>query len=217
MLSRAKSRAISIPELLITLAIGIGVIGFVFWSYTTLQHKFALAINWSETGLAQARVIDSMAQDIRNATAVTVNGNSLPLTLTIPVRFNAYETTGILAGDPAIDGTLNALAVDSTTGKIGSNNGNLTVTYEQIGNAIIRRVTQSGVTPDITRTVATFGAGVRVSFISESNTIVSVVSGTPSGITSPAFVATETRDTVFKRAASLVPSSSSSPSPTPTR
>lgn len=220
-ISPHNRRGFTLIEMLVTVAVGSMVIGFIFLSYINLQRKFAFAINWSEARLAQTRVLDSMAQDLRNATAIAVSGTSLPLTLTIPARFSGYESVGALAGDPQVGGTLTPLVVSSTTGKVIYPGGTITVTYEKSGNSINRRVTLSGVTPDPVRTVGTFGGGVSVTFLdrngaaytAKADTLVPTVSATTGGFSASKPVTTVMTDTVFLRAAVSQPMPSPSPTP----
>lgn len=201
----------SLVEVMVALAVGVVAIGFILLSYIALQRGFSFAINWSETRIAQVRVIDAMAQDLRNATSISTNSGVLPLTLIIPARFSAYESAGAAAGDPQIGGTINQLLVSSTTGKMSNANGTITVIYEQSGNSIRRRMSQTGAS-DAIRIVGVFSSGVSISFqtpggavfgsnSSTNNTIVPIVSATTGSWNSTQTVSTTLTDTVFLRAA----------------
>src|SRR5207247_4703541 len=112
-----KQRAASVirlPEIMFALAI-FGIVPSVcYGSPFALQRGFASTTSWADARTNQLRGLDSLALDLRNATAksftISADGltNTLPLTLTIPMRYQpnpspspAYETTGPLAGDPA--------------------------------------------------------------------------------------------------------------------
>jgi prepilin-type N-terminal cleavage/methylation domain-containing protein len=104
----------TLPEIMIALAILGIVLSVCYGSSIALQRGFAATTSWADARTNQLRVLDSLAADLRNATAksftISADGltNTLPLTLTIPMRYQAnpspspaYETTGPLAGDPA--------------------------------------------------------------------------------------------------------------------
>ncbi len=113
--------------------IALGILGLVlsvcYTSSVALQRGFASTTSWTDVRTNQLRVLDSLAADLRNATAksftISADGltNTLPLTLTIPMRYqanpstaSAYETTGALAGDPARSALALEPGVYSTTG-----------------------------------------------------------------------------------------------------
>jgi prepilin-type N-terminal cleavage/methylation domain-containing protein len=109
-----SSGAMTLAEMMIALAILGIVLSVCYGSSVALQRGFASTTSWADARTNQLRVLDSLAADLRNATAksftTSADGltNTLPLTLTIPMRYQpnpsaspAYETTGPLAGDPA--------------------------------------------------------------------------------------------------------------------
>lgn len=204
-----KNKAMTLVELLVTLGVSIVVMGFVFIPFIALQQGFNFSINWSETRLAQTRLIDAMAQDMRNATAVTAANGALPLTLTIPIRYSAYETTGGFAGDPQLGSTLLPPVISSTTGNPVYTNGNITVIYERTGNTINRRLQQPGISPDPARPIATFGGGVSITFqnlggaafssSASGDTIIPVVSATATSFNRNQTITMKMTDTVFLR------------------
>ena len=102
----------TLAEIMVALAILGIVLSVCYGSSVALQRGFASTTSWTDARTNQLRVLDSLAADLRNATAksFTISAdsltNTLPLTLTIPMRYQAsptpaYETTGPLAGDPA--------------------------------------------------------------------------------------------------------------------
>jgi prepilin-type N-terminal cleavage/methylation domain-containing protein len=104
----------TLAEIMVALAILGIVLSVCYGSSVALQRGFASTTSWIDARTNQLRVLDSLAADLRNATAksftISADGltNTLPLTLTIPMRYQsnpssspAYETTGPLAGDPA--------------------------------------------------------------------------------------------------------------------
>ena len=110
----------TLAEIMVALTLLGIVLSVSYGSSVALQRGFASTTSWIDARSNQLRVLDSLAADLRNATAKTfatsADGltNTLPLTLTIPMRYKpnpspplpnpspypAYETTGPLAGDP---------------------------------------------------------------------------------------------------------------------
>src|SRR4030095_9828191 len=131
----------TLVEIMVALAI-LGIVLFMcYGSSAALQRGFAATTSWADARTNQLRVLDSLGVDLRNATAksftVSADGltNTLPLTLTIPMRYPAYETTGPLAGDPSRSALLVEPGVYATTGSMqyrDSSNSNqvaVAVTY----------------------------------------------------------------------------------------
>src|SRR5205823_9972136 len=129
----SKQRAdagMTLPEIMIAFAILGIVLSVCYGSSVALQRGFAATTSWADARANQLRVLDSLAADLRNATAksftVSADGltNTLPLTLTIPMRYQpnpsaspAYETNGALAGDPARSALRVEPGVYPTTGR----------------------------------------------------------------------------------------------------
>src|SRR5438046_7694067 len=129
-----KQRAaagMTLPEIMIALAILGIVLSVCYGSSVALQRGFASSTSRADARTNQLRVLDSLAVDLRNATAksftISADGltNTLPLTLTIPMRYQsnpspspAYETTGPLAGDPARSALRVEPGVYATTGSM---------------------------------------------------------------------------------------------------
>ena len=122
-----KQRAaagMTLPEIMIALAILGIVLSVCYGSSVALQRGFASTTSWADARTNQLRVLDSLAVDLRNATAksftISADGltNTLPLTLTIPMRYPAYEVTGPLAGDPARSALRVEPGVYATTGSM---------------------------------------------------------------------------------------------------
>ena len=122
-------RGMTLAEIMIALGILGLVLSVCYTSSVALQRGFASPTSWADARANQLRVLDSLAVDLRNATAksftVSANGltNTLPLTLTIPMRYqpnpilsSAYEATGALAGDPARSALALEPGVYATTG-----------------------------------------------------------------------------------------------------
>jgi prepilin-type N-terminal cleavage/methylation domain-containing protein len=112
--NKQRGGGMTLAEIMIALAILGVVLSVCYGSSLALQRGFASTAYWTDARINQLRVLDSLAADLRNATAksftISADGltNTLPLTLTIPMRYQpnpspspAYETTGPLAGDPA--------------------------------------------------------------------------------------------------------------------
>jgi prepilin-type N-terminal cleavage/methylation domain-containing protein len=144
---------------LIEIMIGLLVLGIVlsvcYSSSVALQRGFASTASWTDARNNQLRVLDSMAADLRNATAmsfsVSADGltNTLPMTLTIPMRYQsnttAYETTGPLAGDPARSALALEPGVYPTTGGMQYRNSSgqqtaIAVTYKYGGSGTKRTI-----------------------------------------------------------------------------
>ena len=112
----------TLVEIMVALAILGIVLSMCYGSSVALQRGFAATTSWADARTNQLRVLDSLAVDLRNATATSFTTsadgltNTLPLTLTIPMRYSAYETTGPLAGDPARSATVVNPGVNTTTG-----------------------------------------------------------------------------------------------------
>src|SRR5205814_10606307 len=117
------------PEIVLALAIRGIVVSVCYGSSVALQRGVASTTSWADARTSQLRVLDSLAVDLRNATAksftISADGltNTLPLTLTIPMRYqpnpilsSAYEATGALAGDPARSALALEPGVYATTG-----------------------------------------------------------------------------------------------------
>lgn len=170
MTRRSKITGFTLVELSVAMVVGILVLGGIMLSYMALQRGYAFSIRWSEARVAQARIIDSMALDLRNALTVSTSSGSLPLVLTLPARFSAYETKGSRAGDPHSASTMASLTINRNTGKPDYGAGTITVIYEKTGAAINRRIQQPGITPDPSRTVAVFEGGVSISFRNQNGT-----------------------------------------------
>jgi prepilin-type N-terminal cleavage/methylation domain-containing protein len=128
---RRARRGMTLGEIMIALAILGIVLSVCYGSAVALQRGFASTTSWSDARTNQLRVLDSLAADLRNATAksftLSSDGltNTLPLTLTIPMRYQAnpspspaYETTGPLAGDPARSAVRVEPGVYVTTGSM---------------------------------------------------------------------------------------------------
>src|SRR6266513_6431947 len=112
--NKQRGAGMTLAEIMIALAILGIVLSVCYGSSVALQRGFAATTSWTDARNSQLRVLDSLAADLRNATAKSFTPsadgltNTLPLTLTIPMRYKpkpssspAYETTGPLAGDPA--------------------------------------------------------------------------------------------------------------------
>jgi prepilin-type N-terminal cleavage/methylation domain-containing protein len=121
----------TLAEIMVALAILGIVLSVCYGSSVALQRGFASTTSWIDARTNQLRVLDSLAADLRNATAksftISADGltNTLPLTLTIPMRYQpnpssspAYETTGPLAGDPARSALRIEPGIYPTTGNI---------------------------------------------------------------------------------------------------
>jgi prepilin-type N-terminal cleavage/methylation domain-containing protein len=148
----------TLPEIMIGLAILGVVLTVCYGSSIALQRGFASTTSWTDARTSQLRVLDSLAADLRNATAqsftISADGltNTLPLTLTIPMRYQpnpspspAYETTGPLAGDPARSALRIEPGVYPTTGDMQYRDSSgqqvaIAVTYKYGGSGTKRTI-----------------------------------------------------------------------------
>jgi prepilin-type N-terminal cleavage/methylation domain-containing protein len=165
----------TLAEIMIALAILGIVLSVCYGSSVALQRGFASTTSWTDARINQLRVLDSLAADLRNATAksftISADGltNTLPLTLTIPKRYQAspsgspaYETTGPLAGDPARSALRVEPGVYPTTGRIQYRNGSgqqvaIAVTYTYGGSGTKRTIVRQidwPYTASVTSTIA---------------------------------------------------------------
>ena len=148
----------TLGEIMIALAILGIVFSVCYGSSVALQRGFASTTSWGDARTNQLRVLDSLAADLRNATAksftISADGltNTLPLTLTIPMRYQAnpssspaYETTGPLAGDPARSALRIEPGIYPTTGSIQYRDSSgqqvaIAVTYRYGGSGTKRTI-----------------------------------------------------------------------------
>jgi len=160
-----KQRAaagMTLPEIMIALAILGIVLSVCYGSSVALQRGFASTTSWADARTNQLRVLDSLAVDLRNATAksftISADGltNTLPLTLTIPMRYQsnpspspAYETTGPLAGDPARSALRVEPGVYATTGSMQYRDSS----GQQVAIAVTYRYGASGTKRTIVRQI----------------------------------------------------------------
>ena len=148
----------TLAEIMVALAILGIVLSVCYGSSVALQRGFASTTSWIDARTNQLRVLDSLAADLRNATAksftISADGltNTLPLTLTIPMRYQpnpssspAYETTGPLAGDPARYALRIEPGIYPTTGSIQYRDSSgqqvaIAVTYRYGGSGTKRTI-----------------------------------------------------------------------------
>src|SRR5438477_3510038 len=155
-------RGMTLAEIMIALGILGLVLSVCYTSSVALQRGFASTTSWADARANQLRVLDSLAVDLRNATAksftVSANGltNTLPLTLTIPVRYqpnpilsSAYEATGALAGDPARSALALEPGVYATTGSMQYRDSS----GQQVAIAVTYRYGASGTKRTIVRQI----------------------------------------------------------------
>ena len=148
----------TLVEIMVALAILGIVLSVCYGSSVALQRGFASTTSWTDARTNQLRVLDSLAVDLRNATAksftISPDGvtNTLPLTLTVPVRYQAnpspspaYETAGPLAGDPARSALRVEPGVYATTGSMQYRDSSgqqvaVAVTYKYGGSGTKRTI-----------------------------------------------------------------------------
>jgi prepilin-type N-terminal cleavage/methylation domain-containing protein len=152
----------TLPEIMVALAILGIVLSMCYGSSVALQRGFAATTSWSDARTNQVRVLDSLAVDLRNATATSFTTsadgltNTLPLTLTIPMRYSAYETTGPLAGDPARSATVVNPGVNTTTRSGMQYSDTVSVTYRYGGSGTKRTIVRQQVDNNASREVSSF-------------------------------------------------------------
>ena len=152
----------TLAEIMVALAILGIVLSMCYGSSVALQRGFASTTSWTDARTNQLRVLDSLAVDLRNATATSFTTstdgltNTLPLTLTIPMRYSAYETTGPLAGDPARSATVVNPGVNTTT-RVGMQySDTVSVTYRYGGSGTKRTIVRHQIDNNASREVSSF-------------------------------------------------------------
>ena len=122
---------LTLVEIMVALALLGIVLSVCYGSSVALQRGFASTTSWTDARTNQLRVLDSLAVDLRNATAksFTTSADGLTfLTLTIPMRYSDYEPETVVlpdglhklavAGDPARSALRLQPGVYKTTGSI---------------------------------------------------------------------------------------------------
>lgn len=148
----------TLVEIMVALAVLGIVLSVCYGSSVALQRGFASTTSWTDARTTQLRVLDSLAVDLRNATATSFTigadgvTHTLPLTLTIPMRYQpnpspspAYETMGPLAGDPARSALRVEPGVYATTGSMQYRDSSgqqvaVAVTYKYGGSGTKRTI-----------------------------------------------------------------------------
>ena len=152
----------TLAEIMVALAILGIVLSMCYGSSVALQRGFAATTSWADARTNQLRVLDSLAVDLRNAIATSFTTstdgltNTLPLTLTIPMRYSAYETTGPLAGDPARSATVVNPGVNTTTKSGMQYSDTVRVTYRYGGSGTKRTIVRHQIDNDASREVSSF-------------------------------------------------------------
>jgi prepilin-type N-terminal cleavage/methylation domain-containing protein len=152
----------TLVEIMVALAILGIVLSMCYGSSVALQRGFAATTSWADARTNQVRVLDSLAVDLRNATATSFTTsadgltNTLPLTLTIPMRYSAYETTGPLAGDPARSATVVNPGVNTTTRSGMQYSDTVSVKYYYGGSGTKRTIVRLQIDNNASREVSSF-------------------------------------------------------------
>jgi len=152
----------TLVEIMVALAILGIVLSMCYGSSVALQRGFASTTSWTDARTNQLRVLDSLAVDLRNAIATSFTTsadgltNTLPLTLTIPMRYSAYETTGPLAGDPARSATVVNPGVNTTTRSGMQYSDTVRVTYRYGGSGTKRTIVRHQIDNNASREVSSF-------------------------------------------------------------
>ena len=152
----------TLVEIMVALAILGIVLSMCYGSSVALQRGFASTTSWTDARTNQLRVLDSLAVDLRNATATSFTTstdgltNTLPLTLTIPMRYSAYETTGPLAGDPARSATVVNPGVNTTTRSGMQYSDTVRVKYYYGGSGTKRTIVRLQIDNNASREVSSF-------------------------------------------------------------
>jgi len=152
----------TLVEIMVALAILGIVLSVCYGSSVALQRGFAATTSWADARTNQLRVLDSLAVDLRNATATSFTTsadgltNTLPLRLTIPMRYSAYETTGPLAGDPARSATVVNPGVNTTTRSGMQYSDTVSVTYRYGGSGTKRTIVRQQIDNNASREVSSF-------------------------------------------------------------
>ncbi len=160
--NKQRGGGMTLAEIMVALAILGIVLSMCYGSSVALQRGFAATTSWSDARTNQVRVLDSLAVDLRNAIATSFTTsadgltNTLPLTLTIPMRYSAYETTGPLAGDPARSATVVNPGVNTTTRSGMQYSDTVRVTYRYGGSGTKRTIVRHQIDNNASREVSSF-------------------------------------------------------------
>jgi hypothetical protein len=146
---RYSHSAVTLLELMLSLAAGAIILASVLTAGVALQRSFAASESYSTTAGDQLRVLDYIAMDCRRALAASISGNVL--TLTLPVYYNSASSN--VPNNPVL-----------ASGALSYGSGSVTVIYAQSGSNFTRQVvvraadgtTRSDTTTAIARNVATF-------------------------------------------------------------
>jgi prepilin-type N-terminal cleavage/methylation domain-containing protein len=209
---RKGDRGFTLTELLVATAVFSVVMTICLAGFVALQRFQSVCLARSGLRTEIIRLFDSLEMDLRAARMVSApvsgNENVLPLTLTIPQRYTAYETTGNLSGDPARTATRVQPTVNTTTGKVEFS-ADITVRYEAVAKGttasdIKRTVTwvQSGAQQTASRVVATVPKTATVRFRSSGSTS---ASPSPVAASDIALIAKVTSPLSTARSASAAP------------
>ena len=181
--SSRRAEGLAMVELMVALGILAFVLLVCYSSSIGLQRGFGYSSAWTEARVNQARVLDSLALDLRNATKIDF---TLPLpvivTLTVPSRYSSYYRN---TGDPAVtfsaaagDPTRSASPIPAPTpnlfGKlVFSNTITVTYSFSADGKTISRKVEWTGgPAGGASRNVATFTNSPTITFTPNSPTII---------------------------------------------
>jgi Tfp pilus assembly protein PilW len=149
-ISRNKTRAaFTLVEMMMSVGCGSLILAAVVSAGVAMQRSFAAVEGYSMSEGDQLRVLDYIAMDCRRATAASVSGNVLSLTL--PVYYNAGSSNTPYA--PTL-----------TSGALSYGSGSVTINYQQSGSNFTREVVltnssgtvTSDTTSNIAKNVSTF-------------------------------------------------------------
>jgi Tfp pilus assembly protein PilW len=136
--------AFTLAEMMMSVGCGSLILAAVVSAGVAMQRSFAAVEGYSLAEGDQLRVLDYIAMDSRRATAASVSGNVLSLTL--PVYYNAGNS------NTPYPPTL-------TSGALSYGSGSVTISYQQSGSNFTRSVTVNGgatTTSTIAKNVSTF-------------------------------------------------------------
>ena len=123
----------TLSEVLVSSSLAVMLAGALMISAISLQRSYSAADHYSASQAAQARLADFLDVDFRRATSMTVGNNGHIVELTLP-------------GYYAPDGSIRMPSPEGRHAQYGTNSDQVTVTYDQALNSIVRTEVRPTVT-----------------------------------------------------------------------
>ena len=136
----AQTRAFTISEMMIAIAIASLILGVTVTSSIALQRSFNSVDDYMATHMQQIRIVDFLARDVRRGLSVTSSIDKQMVDIKIPKYIiQAGDPEGIL--NPSKIGTPRLPTRAIASGELNINYGTTTnsVRYEVSGASILRK------------------------------------------------------------------------------